>query len=70
MLSAFLADLGAELDFFEDAYYRGFAESGFLHVETPSGKFSTFEWFRFSRGLQNTQAAFGSMRTLYAHQRQ
>jgi len=37
VLSACLADLGAHLDFLEDADYLRFAESGFLHVETPSG---------------------------------
>ena len=31
------ANLGAQLDLLEDGDYLGFAESGFLHVETPSG---------------------------------
>ena len=37
MLPACLGDLGAHLDLLEDANYLGFAESGFLHVETPWG---------------------------------
>lgn len=35
MLSARLADLGAQLDLLEDGNDLGFTESGFLHVETP-----------------------------------
>ena len=35
VLPARLADLGTHLDFLEDADYLRFAESGFLHVETP-----------------------------------
>lgn len=30
-------NLGTHLDFLEDADYLRFTESGFLHVETPSG---------------------------------
>ena len=54
VLPARLADLGTQLDLLEEADYLRFAESGFLHVETPSGGilYSTSGWFRFSRGLQ------------------
>src|SRR5690606_8627159 len=37
VLPARLADLRTHLDFLEDADYLRFTESGFLHVETPSG---------------------------------
>jgi hypothetical protein len=40
VLSARLADLGAQFDFFQDADYLAFAEFLFLHVETPLGEFS------------------------------
>jgi hypothetical protein len=35
VLPARLANLGAQFDLLEDADYLGFAESGFLRVETP-----------------------------------
>lgn len=51
VLSARLVDLGAKFDLLEEADYLGFTQSGFLHVETPLGGFSTSGWFRFSKGL-------------------
>ena len=51
VLSAHLTDLCAHLDLLEEADYLRFAESGFLHAETPLGGFSTPGWLRFSRGL-------------------
>ena len=46
MLPARLADLGTEFDLLEDADYLRFAESGFLHVETPWG------WILYFRVVQ------------------
>jgi hypothetical protein len=46
MLPVCLGDLGAHLDLLEDADYLGFAESGFLHVETPWG------WILYFRVVQ------------------
>jgi len=50
VLPARLADLRAHLDFLEDADYLRFAESGFLHVETPSGGILYFRVVQVFKG--------------------
>ena len=50
VLPARLGDLGAQLDLLEDADYLGFAESGFLHVETPLGWILYFQVAQVFKG--------------------
>lgn len=50
MLSARLGDLGTHLDLLEEADYLGFAESGFLHVETPAGEILYFQVVQIFKG--------------------
>ncbi len=50
VLSARLDNLRAKLDLLEDADYLRFAESGFLHVETPSGEILYFQVAQVFKG--------------------
>lgn len=52
-----LANLGAELDLLEDADYLGFAESGFLYVETPLGWILYFRVVQVFKGTSTALAA-------------
>ena len=58
MLPACLGDLGAQLDLLEDADYLGFAESGFLHVETPLGWILYFQVAQVFKGTSNSPKEF------------
>ena len=72
VLPARLADLGAHLDFLEDADYLRFAESGFLHVETPLGWILYFQVAQVFKGtsVRLVEADQLSFLALVAQQRQ
>lgn len=56
VLPARLDNLRAKLDLLEDADYLRFAESGFLHVETPSGEILYFQLAQVSKGTSAAPA--------------
>ena len=58
MLPASLADLRAKLDLLEDADYLRFTESGFLHLETPSGRILYLRLVQVFEGTSNSMARF------------
>ena len=62
MLPARLTDLGTHLDFLEDADYLRFAESGFLHVETPSGGILYFRVVQVFKGTSVSRSSMNLMK--------